>query len=132
MKSCIVKTLLAWIAISLSGALFASPDISGSWKCSGHDPFKKKEMTSSGEIKKTGDTYSLTNWKEDGANDLRSGTGLASKKNNSLGVMFWSNDNPEYVGFGVYEIKSKDKIVGAWTMKNGEVSAEETCERVKA
>jgi hypothetical protein len=128
-----VKLLLVGAAFCTTSTVFALPDISGHWKCQGHDPFQNKTMAASGEIKKTGETYSLMNWKDEGSNDERSGTGLHNDKlKDSFAVMFWSNNNAENTGFGLYQIQSKDKIVGTWTMKNGKVTAQETCERVKA
>lgn len=49
----------------------------------------------------------------------------------SFAVLFWPNDNAENVGFGLYQIKSANKIVGIWTTKNGQVTASESCERIK-
>ncbi len=133
MKLFITKLMFAGIILGLSSAVFALPDITGNWKCMGYDPMQKKKFVVSGEIKKTGDTYSFINWKGDETNGTRSATGIHNNKmENSLSVMFWSNNNPEYVGFGLYQIKSANKIVGTWTMKNGKVTAEETCERIKA
>ena len=132
MKLSFGKLMFAGVILSLTSAVFALPDITGNWKCMGRDPMEKKNFTVSGEIKKTGDTYSFSDWKGD-VNGTRSATGIHNNKmENSLSVMFWSNDNPEYVGFGLYQVKSANKIVGMWTMKNGKVTAEETCERVKA
>lgn len=133
MKSVIIKSIFTGIIIGMSATSFALPDISGNWRCHSQDPESKQMISISGEIKKTGDTYSLVNWKNDGANDSRSGTGLHNDKmKDSLAVMFWSNDNAEDVGFGLYQIKSKNQIVGTWTTKNGKVSMEETCQRIKA
>jgi hypothetical protein len=125
--------LFAGIILGLSSASFALPNIAGNWKCMGQDPMQKKNVVVSGEIKKTGDTYSLVNWKDDESNEARSGTGIHNNKmKDSLAVMFWSNDNSENVAFGLYQIKSANKIVGMWTTKNGKMTAEEICERTKA
>ncbi len=133
MKLSITKLIFTGVILGLSSAVFALPDITGNWKCMGYDPMQKKNYTASGEIKKTGDTYSLVNWKDDGSNEARSGTGIHNNKmKNSLAVMSWSNDNSENVIFGLYQIQSSNKIVGMWTMKNGKVPAEEICERIKA
>lgn len=128
-----IKSIFACATLGASFAAFALPDITGNWKCTGHDPMQKKTVAVSGEITKTGDTYSLVNWKDDESNEARSGTGIHNDKmKNSLAVMFWSNDNSENVGFGLYQVKSTNKIVGTWTTKNGKVTAEEICERIKA
>lgn len=127
------KLLFAAAFSTLFSSVFALPDISGNWKCTSHDTANNKNMVVSGEITKTGDTYSLSNWKNQGENDSRSGTGLHNDKlKDSLAVMFWSNNNPEDIGFGLYQITSSNKITGMWTMKNGKTTTEETCERVKA
>lgn len=133
MKLSSLKIVFSATILSLSSLTFALPDITGNWQCKGYDPFQKKEMTVSGEIKKTGDTYSLVNWKNEGSSDARSGTALHnSHLKNSLAVMFWSNENAEDVGFGLYQIKSNNQIEGKWTMKNGQVAIAETCKRVQA
>src|SRR6188474_519666 len=127
------KLLLTGIVLGLSSAVFAMPNITGNWKCTGYDPMMKKDFHVSGEIQKNGDVYSLVNWKDNDTNDARSGTALHNKAlKDSLAVMFWDNDDAEKTGFGIYQIKSANKIVGTWTMKNGKVATEETCERVKA
>lgn len=133
MKLLVTKLMIAGAILSLSSAVFALPDITGNWKCTGQDPIQKKNVAVSGEIKKTDDTYSLVNWKDEGSNEMRSGTGIHNNKmKDSLAVLFWSNDNAENVGFGLYQIESANKIVGMWTTKNGKVTAKEICERTKA
>ena len=59
------KILFAGITLTLSFSALALPDISGNWTCKGMDPMQKKNFSISGEIKKTGDTYSLMNWKKE-------------------------------------------------------------------
>lgn len=125
--------MIASAILGLSSAAFALPDITGNWKCVGQDPIQKKSVSVTGEITKTGDTYSLVNWKDSDSNEAKSGTGIHNNKmKDSLAVLFWSNDNAENVGFGLYQIQSANKIVGMWTTKNGKVTAKEVCERTKA
>lgn len=125
------KLIVLGSLFSISAASFAFPDITGNWRCSGYDPYVKQNFSVSGEIQKSGDTYSLVNWKNDATGELRSGTGVANEKaDNSFAAIFWSNNDPSMVGFAVSKVYSADKMVGTWTVKNGTMSAEETCERI--
>lgn len=127
------KLAFTFIILSFSSVVLALPDITGHWRCMGHDPVQHKDIRLSGQITKTGDIYSLVNWKDEGSNDARSGMAIHNDKmQDSLAVMFWSNANAEHIGFGLYQIKSANKIVGTWTMKHAKVTSEEICERMQA
>lgn len=127
-----LKIIFATVVLSFSSSIFALPNIDGNWTCKGYDPMQKQNFSVSGDIKKSGDVYTFTNWKVAGSNEVRSAVGIHNDKiKDSLAVMFWANDDAEKVGFGIYQV-TENKIVGPWTIKNGTVTAEETCERTKA
>ncbi len=133
MKLFKTKLMFAGVLLSFCSGVFALPDITGNWKCTWYDSTQNKNASVSGEIKKTGDIYSLVNWKMDGSDEVRTGTGIHyDQMKNSLAIIGWSNNNSNDVGFGIYEIKSANKIVGLWASKNGKITSDETCERVKA
>ena len=131
MKLSLGKFIIFSTLFGMSVSSFAFPDITGKWRCSGYDPYLKQNFSVSGEITKTGETYALNNWKNDVTGEPRSGTGVRYEKiENTFAVVFWSDNDPSQVGFALSKVHSANKMVGIWTIKKGNMVAEETCERI--
>jgi hypothetical protein len=131
MKLSLNKFILLTAMFGVSITAFAFPDITGKWRCSGYDPYLKQNFSVSGDIKKSGETYALVNWKNDATGEPRSGTGVQYEKiDNTFAAVFWSDNDSSQVGFALSKVHSADKMVGTWTIKNGTMVAEETCERI--
>jgi len=125
------------VAIILSGfgmSAFATNDITGKWQCSGYDPQTKDKITMTGEIKKTGkNTYSFKDWTNIKTGEKLKASGVQNQNHDeNFAIVYWADDKPGYIGFGIYELQSDGNLAGHRTTKEGTLVGEELCTRMQA
>ncbi len=123
------RFLVALALISTSAAFAKTPNIEGSYKCGGYDPFFKKDYTGVVTVKKTGDTFALT-MRYDTGNSTGTGIMLPLTKQglSNMAIVYKDDKDPNMVGVQHYTI-SKDgkKMAGLWTNGGETKVSTETC-----
>lgn len=128
------KFAVAAVLCGVGVNAFAANDITGKWQCSGYDPQSKAKTTMTGEIAKTGtNTYSFKEWTNIKTGKKLKATGVQSKDHDeNFAIVYWADDRPGYIGFGVYQLQPNGALVGNRTDKEGKLVAEELCTRMQA
>lgn len=107
-------------------------DISGSYKCSGYDPYDKTNYNETIVFKKTGDTYSIQLIHEDSVVPYNLGTGVMSKDvNNAIALVYWDPQKPTTMGTELFEIKADGSLEGIWTSSGTKVTGTEMCTKTQ-
>ncbi len=130
MRSITMKRVLGAFSITMI-ALFSLPlhadDISGTYKCSGYDPFVKASYNADLTVSKTGDTYRLQ-WGT-GGKDF-AGTGMISKQfTNAIAAEYWNPSNQNNSGVILYKIQPDNTLEGDWTVSDQSMIGNETCKK---
>ena len=124
MKRMILSLILGLVA----GQTYAAGDISGSYKCSGYDPYDKTNYTESIVFKKAGSAYSIQLIHSDSVVPYNLGTGVMNKDvNNAMGLVYWDPQKPTTMGTELFEIKSDGSLDGVWTSSGTKWIGTETC-----
>ena len=108
-------------------AYAADTDISGSYKCTGNDPFQKSAYQSDLRIVRLGETFSFK-WGV-GGNDF-GGTGIFSKASpNVVAAEFWSPSNNNNSGVIVYQVLADGTLDGTWAIADQGLIGTESCKK---
>jgi hypothetical protein len=118
------------LAVALPFTVMADTDISGSYKCTGTDPFQKSTYQSDLSIAKLGDTFTFK-WGQ-GGKDF-GGTGILSKAaSNIVAAEFWSPANNNNSGVIIYQIQTDGTLDGNWAIADQSLIGSETCKKAAA
>jgi len=106
-----------------------APDISGTYKCSYHDPFSTPpDGTETIIFKKNGDTFKVS---EIGSNSVIPyflGKGIFNKDiNNAFAYIYWQPKTPSSINVEFFTIKPDGSIDGVFAESNKDKSGTETC-----
>lgn len=107
-------------------------DFSGSYHCTGYDPFSKTNYGGNTTVQKTGDTYQFT-WdygvNAKGESRVYHGTGIYDKKSKMMGVIFSDPDHSSK-GVQLYRVDKNGSLNGKWTLLGKTETSDETCEKL--
>lgn len=107
------------------------PDISGSYTCTGYDPFGKTNFNSTVTVTKNGDTYSFQ-WLSNGY-PYNLGTGIYHKDvKDTISVVFWNPKKPDYFGTEVFMVKPDGSLTANWTVQAESQVGTENCTKNKS
>lgn len=128
MTKAIKKILLATCLGTLAIATYAqtAPDFSGTYQCSGYDPYNKANFNETITFTKTGDTYSVQ-LAESGSAGIPYMLGTALVNKNAISFVVWDQKKPHIFGAGLYKIKSDGSLDGVWSTKATNQVGTETC-----
>lgn len=103
-------------------------DISGQYRCTGEDFLNKTTFDEPTTVEKKGDTY-LFKW-------LNKGIwfhGSAILLNNTIAAIFWSPTFPNITpGVVTYQVLPNGDLKGKWTVRDGKVTGNEYCVKLKS
>ena len=121
--------LLAILSVFTFGAYAdTTPDISGTYKCSGFDPYSQKNFNENLVFTKTGATYSMQLIDSSSTVPYMLGTAMFnSDTKNAFSFVCWDPNKPESFGVGLYQIKADGSLDGVWTTKDTTQVGTETC-----
>jgi|LakMenEpi03Aug12_release.lakeMendotaPanAssembly.Ray.scaffolds.fasta_scaffold570961_2 hypothetical protein len=102
-------------------------DISGKYRCQGHDFLNNTTFDEPSSVVKTGDTFLFT-WKNN--NLIFHGTGIL--QNRTLSVVFWNLANMSVPGVVTYEVLPNGDLKGKWTIKESNKVGDEYCTKLTA
>lgn len=109
-----------------------SKDISGTYKCSGYDPYDKTNYNENIVFKKTDETYSIQLIHDDSVVPYNLGTGVMSKNvDNAIALVYWDPQKPTTMGTELFEIKSDGSLDGVWTSSGTKVIGTELCSKTQ-
>lgn len=128
-----MKILLACLLlVSASVAIAGTTNIEGSYKCTGNDPFIKKDYVGTVTIAKAGQAYAVNMSFDKG--DRLLGTGILNKKGKTLSIVTRDTRDTKNPGYAVTYFNIKNggkKLEGQWTLLDSTKIADEVCERQK-
>jgi hypothetical protein len=104
-------------------------DVSGTYKCSGYDPYDKTNYTENIVLKKNGDsTYNVQLIHSDSVVPYNLGTGVAMQGvNNAISYTYWDPQKPTVMGTEIFEVKPDGSLVGSWTSSGTNWVGTENC-----
>lgn len=121
--------LLAMLAYAVP-SVAAAPDISGTYKCSYHDPSSTpNDGTESIVLKKTGDTYMVKMISNGNTIPYDFGTGVFSKDmDDTFSYVYWNLKDPSgNFGSQLFIIKSDGSLDGVFSNNGENKPGTETC-----
>lgn len=125
-----IPRVTLFLIICFSTLANAEPNIIGSYKCTGYDPFKKVNYNSEFAILKTGETYQMK-WLEVEENIKYAGTGFFSRTAQDLLVAeFWNTKNPNISGVIIFQVNPDNTLEGSWTFSDKHLIGYETCKKI--
>lgn len=125
-------TLVGILAVSTS-VYSDTPDISGSYKCSYHDPFSTpNDGTETIVFKKNGDVYKISGIPEGNVFPYYIGKGVMNKNiNNAIGYIFWQPKSPTVTTVQIFNINPDGSLDGYFSESNKDAGGTETCTKTK-
>lgn len=134
--SVISKISLATMAgiLAVSTSVYSdTPDISGSYNCSYHDPFSTpNDGTETIVFKKNGDVYKIAGIPKGSVFPYYVGKGLMNKNvNNAIGYIFWQPKSPAVTTVQIFNIKPDGSLDGYFAESNKDKGGYETCTKAK-
>ncbi|HHF7364937.1 TPA: hypothetical protein ACPSKY_000027 [Legionella bozemanae] len=124
-----LATVLGVLAVSPSVYSAEIPDISGSYKCSYHDPFTTpNDGTETVVFKKNGDVYKISGIPTGSVFPYYIGKGIFNKNvGNAIGYIFWQPKSPSVTTIQLFTIKPDGSLDGVFAESNKDKGGTETC-----
>lgn len=123
MKKIAFTSLILIISVAASAT---SPDITGRYRCTGDDFLNHTTFDEPSTLKKTGDTYTFE-WHN--KNIVFNGTAI--RLGETISAIFWSPTIPTATpGVVTYHILPNGDLKGKWTIKEGQVTGNEYCQKL--
>ncbi|AWN73649.1 hypothetical protein LEAN103870_10280 [Legionella anisa] len=124
-----LATVLGILAVSPSVYAADAPDISGSYKCSYHDPFTTpNDGTETVVFKKNGDVYKISGIPTGSVFPYYIGKGIMNKNvGNAIGYIFWQPKSPSVTTIQLFTIKPDGSLDGVFAESNKDKGGTETC-----
>lgn len=124
-----LATMLGILAVSPSIYSADTSDISGSYKCSYHDPFTTpNDGTETIVFKKNGDVYKISGIPTGSVFPYYVGKGLFNKNvSNAIGYIFWQPKSPSVTTIQLFTIKPDGSLDGVFAESNKDKGGTETC-----
>jgi hypothetical protein len=117
---------LAILMLCVSGSAFAA-DFTGSYKCTGSDPYLHENYGGTVVITKDNDVYQL----EMDYTTGEKSTGTAIEHgDNTLFVTFQDKENSKNIGLQQYTKDGNDKMSGNWVYLGHNKIGKESCEKL--
>lgn len=127
-----LASLMGILAVSTS-VYSDTPDISGSYQCSYHDPFSTpNDGTETIVFKKNGDVYKISGIPTGNVFPYYIGKGVMNKNiNNAIGYIFWQPKSPTVTTVQIFNIKPDGTLDGYFSESNKDTGGTETCTKAK-
>lgn len=124
-----LATMLGILAVSPSTYSADATDISGSYKCSYHDPFTTpNDGTETIVFKKNGDVYRISGIPTGSVFPYYVGKGIFNKNvGNVIGYIFWQPKSPSVTTIQLFTIKPDGSLDGVFAESNKDKGGTETC-----
>ncbi|WP_454780520.1 hypothetical protein [Legionella sp. WA2022007384] len=124
-----LATMLGILAVSPSIYSADTSDISGSYKCSYHDPFTTpNDGTETVVFKKNGDVYKISGIPTGSVFPYYIGKGIFNKNvNNAIGYIFWQPKSPSVTTIQIFTVKPDGSLDGVFAESNKDKGGTETC-----
>ncbi|KTC89628.1 hypothetical protein OQJ18_08400 [Fluoribacter dumoffii] len=124
-----LATMLGVLAVSPGVYSADAPDISGSYKCSYHDPFTTpNDGTETVVFKKNGDVYKISGIPTGSVFPYYIGKGIMNKNvPNAIGYIFWQPKSPTVTTIQIFTIKPDGSLDGVFAESNKDKGGTETC-----
>lgn len=117
------------LTISTSIGFADTPNISGSYKCSYHDPLSiPNDGTEVIRFKKNGEIYKITETPTGSDFPYYIGKGLFNKNvNNAFGFLIWQLKSPSLTTVQIFTIQPDGSLYGVFAESNKDMTGTETC-----
>lgn len=124
-----LATALGVLAASTNVFSAETPDISGSYTCSYHDPSSNpSDGTETVVLKKNGDVYKVSGIPTGSVFPYYIGKGLFNKNvSNAIGYIFWQPKSPSVTTIQIFNIKPDGSLDGVFSESNKDKMGTETC-----
>ena len=116
-------------ALTVLISMSAAADISGTYKCSYHDPLSNPpDGQETITIKPTGETYKVLLTAKDSVVPYAFGNGLYNKNvSNAFAYIFWLPKSPTSTNIQFFIVKPDGSLDGIFAQSNKDKSGTETC-----
>lgn len=128
-----ISLLAACGFLSCTSVLASPPDISGTYMCTGSDPFTPNNAFSEKlVITKNGDTYGVKAIPTGNTFPYFSGTAIVNKNiNNAFAGVYWNIEDPSGFGTELFTVKSDGSLDAVFVGYGRDKVGTETCTKAK-
>lgn len=129
----LLVTVLSLTILSYMSIAKSSPrDITGTYRCKGHDPYlTNPNFTENLILKKNGDSYKVELIGVDNAIPSNLGIAIFNKNiDNAFAFVYWRPANPDTKGIQFMIIKPDGSLNGTYANSNSKVIGTEVCKKI--